>query len=76
MRSPNRRHDLPLLHKYATASTAKAILQSSTLRWSSPLLFNDPFDVPRDMDPGRVVSREAGSDGPSRQNRRRRPVAA
>lgn len=49
MRSPNRRHDLPLLHKYTSASTAKAILRTSCLRWSSPLLFNDPFDVPREM---------------------------
>ena len=49
MRSPNRRHDLPLLHKYTSASTAAAILRTATLRWSSPLLFNDPFDVPREM---------------------------
>lgn len=29
--------------------TAKAVLENSTLRWSSPILFNDPFDVPREM---------------------------
>jgi len=28
------------------------MLATQTLRWSSPLLFNDPFDVPREMDLG------------------------
>jgi len=27
--------------------TAKSVLENCSLRWSSPLLFNDPFDVPR-----------------------------
>lgn len=49
-RSPNRRHDVPLLSKYATAATARAVLETSCLRWSSPLLFNDPFDVPRQLE--------------------------
>lgn len=35
--------------KYTSASTAIAILVGSKLRWSSPLLFNDPFDVPREL---------------------------
>ena len=52
MRSANRRHDVPLLNKYTTADTARAVLANCTLRWSSPKLFNDPFDVPRDMDLG------------------------
>lgn len=30
--------------KYTTASTAKKVLQTKQVRWSSPLLFNDPFD--------------------------------
>jgi hypothetical protein len=30
--------------KYTTAETAKLIISSRKLRWSSPLLFNDPFD--------------------------------
>jgi Protein of unknown function (DUF2971) len=47
MRSPLRRHDLPFLYKYASASTALTILGSQTLRWSSPLILNDPFDVSR-----------------------------
>ncbi len=32
-----------------TASTAAAVLKNRTLRWSSPLIFNDPFDVPREL---------------------------
>jgi hypothetical protein len=32
-------------YKYTSAETATAILESSTFRYSSPLLFNDPFDV-------------------------------
>jgi len=31
------------------AETAKVVLSRRTLRWSSPILFNDPFDVPREM---------------------------
>jgi Protein of unknown function (DUF2971) len=47
--NPNRRHDRQLFYKYTTASTAKAILANRTLRWSSPLIFNDPFEVPRNL---------------------------
>ena len=32
-----------------SASTATVVLERRTLRWSSPLLFNDPFDVPREL---------------------------
>jgi hypothetical protein len=35
--------------KYVTAETAKIILESGNLRWSSPALFNDPFDVQFDL---------------------------
>lgn len=38
--------------KYMTAKVAKIILVTHKLRWSSPLLFNDPFDVQRDFDFG------------------------
>src|SRR5947209_3099155 len=31
--------------KYVSASTAIKILERSTVRYSSPLIFNDPFDV-------------------------------
>ena len=50
IRSQNRRHDLPLLFKYVTAPTAMTILRSGSLRWSSPLEFNDPFDTRRDFE--------------------------
>ncbi|WP_242222085.1 DUF2971 domain-containing protein [Shinella zoogloeoides] len=36
-------------YKYMSASTAKIVLESRTLRWSAPSLFNDPFDVQFDM---------------------------
>lgn len=32
-----------------SVSTAICVLNSRTLRWSSPILFNDPFDVPREL---------------------------
>ena len=38
--------------KYVNAHIAKVILVTQKLRWSSPLLFNDPFDVQRDFDFG------------------------
>jgi hypothetical protein len=34
-------------YKYVSAEVAKIILVNKTLRWSSPLLFDDPFDVTR-----------------------------
>jgi hypothetical protein len=38
--------------KYLSAEVAKIVLVNQRLRWSSPLLFNDPFDVKRDFDLG------------------------
>ena len=38
-------HNAERFFKYASASTALKILETSTVRYSSPLLFNDPFDV-------------------------------
>lgn len=35
--------------KYMSARVAKIVLVNQSLRWSSPLLFNDPFDVERDF---------------------------
>ena len=32
-----------------SAATAGLVLAHRTLRWSSPILFNDPFDVPREL---------------------------
>ncbi len=45
--SPNRRHNKQVFYKYTSARTAKSLLINKTLRFSSPLLFNDPFDVSR-----------------------------
>lgn len=49
MRSPNRTHERETFCKYMSTSTAQAVLRHGTLRWSSPTLFNDPFDVPREL---------------------------
>jgi DUF2971 family protein len=48
-RSPNRLHERTSFFKYMPASTARQVLKNRTLRWSSPVLFNDPFDVPREL---------------------------
>jgi len=48
-RSPNRLHERISFFKYMSASTARLVLDNRTLRWSSPSLFNDPFDVPREL---------------------------
>ena len=56
VRSPNRTHDRLRFFKYASADTAKAILANRSLRWSSPILLNDPFDVPREMSFGLTPS--------------------
>lgn len=50
-------HDRHSFFKYISAATAAIVLQNRALRWSSPLLFNDPFDVPREMSFG-VTPRE------------------
>ena len=43
--SPNRRHDRGFFYKYMAAGTARIVLANRKLRWSSPVLFNDPFDI-------------------------------
>ena len=45
--STHRAHNRKYFYKYTSASTAIRILTNRTLRLSSPLLFNDPFDIPR-----------------------------
>lgn len=35
--------------KYVTAHTARAVLANSSLRWSAPRQFNDPFDMQFDL---------------------------
>lgn len=48
-KSPNRRHERRFFYKYMSCRVAKTILVNRTLRWSSPLLFNDPFDVTQEL---------------------------
>jgi len=45
-------HDKEFFYKYTTADTAKKILQNLNVRWSSPVLFNDPFDTQIDLSMG------------------------
>jgi Protein of unknown function (DUF2971) len=58
---PHWTHNREYFYKYVSAETAKIVLQSNTLRWSSPTLFNDPFDVQFDLhidyDRDRVANR-------------------
>jgi len=35
--------------KYVSRETANAVLSNNTLRWSSPILFNDPFVIQFDL---------------------------
>ena len=49
MCSPSRIHDRQSFFKYMSADTARKVLTNRSLRWSSPVLFNDPFDVPREL---------------------------
>ena len=42
-------HDREFFYKYVSSHTAKAILRNGSVRWSSPRIFNDPFDVQVDL---------------------------
>lgn len=37
-------------YKYLSPEAAASVLDNGTLKWSSPKLFNDPFDFPYEMD--------------------------
>ena len=39
----------PVFYKYMKATVAKTVIATRRLRWSSPLLFNDPFDVTQEL---------------------------
>lgn len=45
-------HDREYFYKYIPAETALKILQTRTLKYSSPAIFNDPFDTQTRMDFG------------------------
>ena len=49
MRKSYRTHERHVFYKYMSANTAKIVLENCSLRWSSPIIFNDPFDVPREV---------------------------
>lgn len=49
MQPITRTHNRAYFYKYMPAETAALVLKAGKLRWSSPLLFNDPFDVPRSL---------------------------
>lgn len=53
-------HDQDRFFKYTGVEGAICALTMGTLRWSSPLLFNDPFDVPRELSFG-VTPHEIGA---------------
>lgn len=38
-----------LFYKYMTGGTARIVLERHTLRWSTPALFNDPYDTQFDL---------------------------
>lgn len=42
-------HERRHFYKYMTAGLAKIVLANRTLRWSSPTVFNDPFDVDSEL---------------------------
>ena len=37
-------------YKYLSPEASVSILKNKTLKWSSPKLFNDPFDLPSEID--------------------------
>lgn len=41
---PGRIHDQPYFFKFATYESAWKIIECKSLKWSSPIEFNDPFD--------------------------------
>lgn len=42
-------HDEKYFYKYTAIDTAKIILQTGNFRYSSPLTFNDPFDIQTEL---------------------------
>lgn len=39
------RDPVPFLYKYASGNTGRIVLENRTLRWSTPPVLNDPFDM-------------------------------
>jgi len=49
MNPVTKRHDKDSFFKYYTAASAKITLENATRKWSTPFLFNDPFDNQFDL---------------------------
>jgi hypothetical protein len=47
--SPRRVHERRNFFKHLRADIAKTVIATRKLRWSSPLLFNDPFDFSQEL---------------------------
>ena len=45
-------HERKSFFKYTSAEIARTIMEEGRLRWSSPIRFNDPFDVVRELAEG------------------------
>lgn len=45
VRSPNRIHDKDFFFKYTSAEVARKVLETNSIRWSGPALFNDKLDI-------------------------------
>lgn len=43
-------HDKPHFFKYYNFDVVKLVLKNKTVKWSSPVIFNDPFDLQVDID--------------------------
>lgn len=43
-------NDKEFFYKYVGVNAARAILSTKSVKWSSPILFNDPFDMPTKID--------------------------
>ena len=58
--SQNHRHNQRVFYKYMKANVVKIALDSRKLRWSSPVLFNDPFDITQELrlnfDDGQLIA--------------------
>jgi cell division protein ZapA (FtsZ GTPase activity inhibitor) len=42
-------HDRQFFYKYLKPEVAKIVIASRKIRWSSPILFNDPFDTTQEL---------------------------
>ena len=42
-------HEAKSFYKYVSAEVGRIILMTKALRWSSPVLFDDPYDVTREL---------------------------